>query len=621
MNLKTKSILGFLVALLLLLSTGFYARYSLRQLAGLAPKLRADFHSVQLGQQLYAVLDQLAPAHQHLFLTGSGGAATAERPVQQGLQLFAQCLPPRTRGLAAPGERQVTDSLIRAFDAYQRLLAPGPLAPRTSAYYFAHVLPQHQLLRAQTRRLVQLRMAALTRQHAAAARTATHLWRNSLLLALGELAALGLVLGVLWAVASSLRKLLASIAQASEPNARVRVVGHDELSQVARAVNMLLDQLHAYRTSTLAQLTAERNRMRSILDTLDEGLLVVDENHRILVANPVISRLLNVSIDQLVGQSAGELAQQSTLFKNLLASLEKPADQRARQTITLPQVGENVYYELQINDVVSFDAAMQKEELIGSVLTLRDISEYRRLDQSKWRFLTTVAQELQTPLAGMQLSLQRLQDGKSGPLTAEQQNITYTLTRENKHLLKLVHELQDVSRLELGTIQLTFQSARLHEIVQFAADTIRPQLQPKRLVLNLQVADTLPLVRADIEKTTWVLLSLLANAIRYAHLQDQLHVRASLLPNGQQVQVSVQDQGPGIDPAMHEKIFQRFTQLPSQSGTGLGLSIAREFISSQGGQLWVESALGAGSTFVFTLPVSLAPVGRLEATAGAGGRE
>jgi len=111
-------------------------------------------------------------------------------------------------------------------------------------------------------------------------------------------------------------------------------------------------------------------------------------------------------------------------------------------------------------------------------------------------------------------------------------------------------------------------------------------------------------VRADVEKTTWVLLSLLANAIRYAHLQDTLRIRASLLPDGQHMQVAVQDQGPGIAPERQELIFQRFTQVPSQGGSGLGLSIAREFMTSQGGQLGVESAPGQGSTFVLTLPVS-----------------
>jgi NtrC-family two-component system sensor histidine kinase KinB len=366
-----------------------------------------------------------------------------------------------------------------------------------------------------------------------------------------------------------------------------------------------LRQLHDYRTAPLAQVLAERNRLASIVDSLDAGLLLLDENRRVLVANPAIGRLLGQPVAELTGRSIEELARQSALLAQLLPHLSVPAGGPGAETpvLTLPQQGGEASYRLLTRSVVAFNEATAKTEPVGTLLTLHDVSDYRQLDQVKWRFLTSVSQELHTPLSRMQLSLLRLQDGKAGPLTPEQHNIAYTLARDNKHLLKVVHELLDVSQLELGAIQLNFQVARLPEIVQFVAGTIRPQLQPKRLVLEVQVPANLPTVRADIEKTTWVLLSLLANAIRYAHLQDTLHIRAGLLPTGQHVQVSVQDQGPGIAPDMQERIFQRFSQVPAQGGSGLGLSIAREFMASQGGQLWVESEPGAGSTFSFTLPV------------------
>jgi NtrC-family two-component system sensor histidine kinase KinB len=358
------------------------------------------------------------------------------------------------------------------------------------------------------------------------------------------------------------------------------------------------------RPASQPALPAEGSRLASIIDTLDEGLLLLDENRRVLVTNACMSRLLGLPVAELTGRRLEELAQQRPLVAKLLPHLEVPAAQRpsAMPVVSISQPGGEAHYQLLLTEVPMLKEAT-KPATMGMLLTLRDVSDYRQLDQVKWRFLTTVSQELHTPLSRMQLSLLRLQDGKAGSLTPEQHNIAYTLARDNKHLLKVVHELLDVSQLETGTIQLNFQAAHLHEIVQFVVATIRPQLQPKRLVLDVQVPPDLPTVRADIEKTTWVLLSLLANAIRYAHMQDTLRIRASLLPTGQHLQVSVQDQGPGIAPELRERIFQRFTQLPSQGGSGLGLSIAREFVASQGGRLWVESEVGAGSTFSFTLPV------------------
>lgn len=402
----------------------------------------------------------------------------------------------------------------------------------------------------------------------------------------------------------SLRALLAGLEAAGPQRAAISLPTGTpaELDRLAAACNHLLGQLHECRNTTLTQVMTERDHLASVVNALDEALLVVDKNGRVQLANPASSRLLGIPLAELACGALPELAQRSPLAAQLLPHLagERGA---ARPFFTLPQPGGEAAYQLLVGEVRSFEEATQTERA-ATLLTLRDVSDYKKLDQVKWRFLTTVSQELHTPLSRMQLSLLRLQDGKAGPLTPEQHNIAYTLSRDNKHLLKVVHDLLDVSQLETGTIRLNFQPAHLHDIVQFVVATIRPQLQPKRLMLEVQVPDSLPTVRADIEKTTWVLLSLLANAIRYAHMQDTLRIRASLLPTGQYVQVSVQDQGPGIAPELQERIFQRFAQLPTQGGGGLGLSIAREFMASQGGQLEVESAVGKGSTFSFTLPVA-----------------
>jgi NtrC-family two-component system sensor histidine kinase KinB len=440
-------------------------------------------------------------------------------------------------------------------------------------------------------------LASLTHENVTVAQAAVLAGGSGLLL----LVASGLLL--MTGLTSRMRLAEASLSSVPAANSSARVLS--ELSWLASIRHLLLP-LPTHQLATLAHLTRERNYLRSLVDSLDEGVLLVDSNQQVLASNPVISKLLNLPAKQLVGRTIAALAQENALCQQLLPLFTAPAAERPAEApiLTLPTGAEKAYYRVQISEVANVNGHAGDPVLAGTVLALRDVSDYRKQDQTKWRFLTTVSQELQTPLANMHLSLQRLQGGKAGPLTPEQQNIAYTLSRENKHLRKVVHELLDVSQLELGTIQLNFQAARLHELVRFVTDTIRPQLQPKRLLLEVQVPDTLPLVRADIEKTTWVLLSLLANAIRYSHLQDKLHLSACLLPSGQHVQVRVQDQGPGIELALQERIFQRFAQLPTQGGSGLGLSIAREFVSSQGGKLWVESVPGAGSAFLFTLPVS-----------------
>ncbi|GGG29174.1 HAMP domain-containing sensor histidine kinase [Hymenobacter glacieicola] len=595
MNLKTKITLALLTMLLLLLGVSAFTLYSLNRLDRSARNVLQDnLYSVELGQQMLRALDRLQ---------------AQEAPLDtQAKHRFEQLLAREAGNVTEPGEQQVVDSLFSELTATERYLASDTTAPQL---WNAHMGQLRQL----TYRMVNLNTQALTRKNEAANRLATEQSGYVLaLLTFAVLTCLLFVLSVPEAAVSGLRKLSASIENATHQDYSnsIPVESHDEFGGVARAFNRLLVQLQDYRTSTLAQLLAERNRMVSLVNNLDEGLLLVDENRRLILANPVAQQLLALPPEQLLNRPAEEIAQQNDLFRELLRHLDTPAAQRpteAAPVLTLAQHDEEAYYRVSVNDVVSFNEALDKMEFVGSILTLRNVSEYKKLDQAKSNFLATVSHELKTPLSSINFSLKLLQNGKVGPVNEEQQNILVTIKQENQRLLRLVGELIDVSRLESGNIQLNFQAARVTEVVQFAAATIQLQLQPKQLTLDLQVADTLPPVRADIEKTTWVLLNLLANAIRYSPEQAQIHIRAALTAEAQpQVCISVQDHGPGIAPQYQEKIFQRFVQIPNQSGykggSGLGLSIAREFIGSQGGQLWVESELGSGSTFSFTLPLA-----------------
>jgi signal transduction histidine kinase len=264
-----------------------------------------------------------------------------------------------------------------------------------------------------------------------------------------------------------------------------------------------------------------------------------------------------------------------------------------------------VYYRLDVQDLVSFNEARQKTEFVGQILTLRNVSDFKKLDQVKSNFLATVSHELKTPLNSISLSLKLLQDERIDQ--EERQQVASGLTRETQRMQRIVAELLDVSRLEAGAgIQLDFAPTALAEVARFAADTVQVQLESKSLVLHRNLPVDLPPVRADVEKTTWVLINLLANAIRYSPVGEAITIRAER--QGKFVRLGVQDKGPGIAPEHHERIFQRFAQIPDKAGykggSGLGLSIAREFITTQGGRLWVESDLGMGSTFYFTLPVA-----------------
>jgi PAS domain S-box-containing protein len=585
MNLKTKITLGFLAMLVLLLGIGGYSYYSLRQLDRASRGvLRANLYSIELGQNMLRALDQLGQP------TAADTAGTAQ---------FAAALREESHNVTESGEQRVVDELQRYFRLLGRPTQPGVAATTPVA------------LRRLTNQMIELNSKAITRKIAEANRRADRANDNQLIiLTVAVLLALTLVGSVPEAAVQPLRKLTAALNHATERNfsASIPRESHDEFGLVVLAFNRMLSQLREYRTSTAAELITARNRAASIVNTLDEGLLLLDENRQILLANPVMCELLGLPADKLVGRPASIVRLENDLLQTMLLPLDAPnreAAVAAAPLLHIAQRGEEAFYRLAVQDLVSFNEVSEKTEFVGQMLTLRNVSDFKKLDQVKSNFLATVSHELKTPLSSINLNTKLLQDER---LPADERlRVTGHIRQETQRLQRMVSELLDVSRLDLGTgIQLDVRPTNLAEVLGYATATVQPQVTDKQLHLDVQLSAELPAVRADVEKSTWVLINLMANAIRYSPLGGTLTVRA--VPTGGMVQVSVQDRGPGIAAENHEKIFQRFAQIPDKTGyrggSGLGLSIAREFITAQGGRLWVESELGSGSCFFFTLPVA-----------------
>jgi NtrC-family two-component system sensor histidine kinase KinB len=436
-----------------------------------------------------------------------------------------------------------------------------------------------------------------------------NLARTTVLAFLGAGTAVGITMMVRLPrmVVRPLRRLTVDMERVAGPGpaTRVAVSRHDEVGTIATAVNRVLSQAQNERRATLATLFTERNRMDSLVRSLDEGLLLLDEQRIIVLANPVACDLLGLAQTDLLGRPADAVAATNELLRELLVPLAQAnlaGDAVPDPVFTFPHKGDAPHYQLSISPIESLDKT--SKAAAGHIFCLRNVSEFKKLDELKSTFLATISHELKTPLASIKLSLMLLQNERT--TDTDRQRLANGIGEETQRLLSMVGQLIDVSRLDAGAgIKLDLQAMLLTDVIHYATQTVRPQLTDKQLQLDLQLPEILPKVLGDSEKTTWVLINLLSNAIRYSPAGAPLVIRA--MPWGEMVRVSVEDCGPGIPGEFHKRIFQRFAGVPGQGGhgsSGLGLSISREFIDAQGGQLWVESQPGMGSRFLFTLPVA-----------------
>lgn len=237
---------------------------------------------------------------------------------------------------------------------------------------------------------------------------------------------------------------------------------------------------------------------------------------------------------------------------------------------------------------------------------LEAVKQLRELDRSKRHFLANMSHELRTPLNNI-IGFSRLMlKGIEGPLTEQQQYDLQIIYQDGMHLLGLINDLLDISQIEAGLMELDFQEVDLADLIHSVMATASALVRDKDIELRQEIAADLPKVQADLVRIRQVLVHLLANAAKFTE-RGTITLRAWSADG--HVLVSVSDTGSGIPPEDHERIFERFDQGSladgrRRNGAGLGLALCKEFVEMHGGSIRVESEIGKGSTFTFSLPLN-----------------
>ena len=267
---------------------------------------------------------------------------------------------------------------------------------------------------------------------------------------------------------------------------------------------------------------------------------------------------------------------------------------------------------LQYSNKLLFEANAQlRQEITERTRVEQELidksGEVEEANRLKSEFLAHMSHELRTPLNAIIGFSELLIDGVLGKITQKQKKCLTDILASSQHLLSLINEVLDLSKIESGKTELRLTNFTLTDIIEPLKSSIMPMLTSRKQSLETEVPDNLPLVRADKAKVRQVLLNLLSNAIKFT--ADGVRLKIEAAWRNDWCQVSVIDNGIGINKEDQERMFEPFCQLENpltreKSGTGLGLTIARQIIERHGGQIWVESDYGKGSRFTFTLPLA-----------------
>jgi PAS domain S-box-containing protein len=395
-------------------------------------------------------------------------------------------------------------------------------------------------------------------------------------------------------IANPIKQLTASIKQIAGKNYHQRLdfKSNDEFGELAEAFNSMAEKLEHYENSNLAKIMFEKKRIDTIINNMRDAIIGVNENRIILFVNIQAAQLLGLNEKDLIGKNAPEVALSNDLMRLLLGN-----DTNIKP-IKIFADGKESYFNKESISIKS------EGKSIGEVILLKNITQFQELDLAKTNFIATISHELKTPIASIKLSSKLLEDSRVGELNEEQKQLVNNIKGDSERLLKITSEVLNMAQVETGRIQLNFQKVEAKDIVKYAVDSLKFQADQKAVKIVQELEDNLPPVNADLEKSAWVMVNLLSNAIRYSPENEKIQIK--VVSKGQNIEFSVHDNGKGIDAQYQNKIFDKFFHMPGnpKHGTGLGLSIAKEFIIAQKGEIGLKSTNVSGTIFFFLLPIA-----------------
>lgn len=377
----------------------------------------------------------------------------------------------------------------------------------------------------------------------------------------------------------------------------------DELADLARALNDTATRL----SQTIRSLTDERNRSAAILRSMAEGVAVIDAQERIIFCNRAFCEILDLDPLWCEGHPLLEAVRQWDLVAVIRKAL---AGQQALQSEVSVGTLRPRSFSVTAAPVPAPTAGQAQAEFAGqgqgAVVVLHDISELRRLERVRRDFVANVSHEFKTPLTAIQGFAETL---LAGALEDRRNSRRFLeIIRDHASRLgRLTDDLLKLSLIEAGKLELDIQPIALADLVAACVETSRFQANQKQLVLEVKCPSQLPRVKGDAGRLREVLQNLLDNAVQYTPTGGRILVSAAL--QDQRMVITVADTGIGIPEAEQGRIFERFYRVDAArsrevGGTGLGLAIAKHIVEAHGGRIWVESAIGQGSKFHFSIPLA-----------------
>ena len=413
-------------------------------------------------------------------------------------------------------------------------------------------------------------------------------------------------------ITTELRKLYQGVKKISSGEFGYKLDDKDvdkEVKELYGAFNDMSEKLSRYNEQTIESLTFERNKLESVLMSIVNGVVVCDNHDKVIMVNNHAKKLLEVAEDDIVGTQIQQFCDSSGEFcfnEKIAEFKDTPLDEEG---VPVPF---NIEIDKRIIKCLISPMFTRSNSYVGYIIVLIDVTKDVEMDQLRSHFISNVSHELRTPVTVLRSYIDTLYNFGNDFDFATQKEFLGTLNQEIIRLNRMVNDILDFSRYESQNIRLEKTKQNIMEIVEDCVNQVQVLAKEHDLTISIMKEPDLPEIYLNVDSISRALMNIVSNAIKYSPDGKRIKIRAERSRDGEYVEISVEDQGPGIPEQYQKKIFDRFFRVENAThtvkGTGLGLHLVKVTIEKHHhGQVFVQSKEGEGSTFGFRLPIKPAP--------------
>ena len=569
--------------------------------------LKDNYRSVLAAQRMKDALERLEDQSAILLLTEKREGVFSQMAQHQ--QQLETELAVQEGNITEPGEAELTKRLRALWMRYQEKLATLTTRQDTQeaeAFYFAELEPAFYEVKSAADEILAKNQDAMLHKSDRVRRTAEQ--KSAMMIGT---ASISLIVGF-WLSTILTNRLLRPLSVLSQTTrqlgegdfaVRANVQGTDELAQLARDFNAMASRLTEYRNSSLGELLQAQQAAQAAIDSLPDPVVVFGVAGDVRTVNQATETLIGLVLEPETAKDPlgkVEPAVRSTLEKlrmHVLSGKGPYTPKGFEEAIRLSSRDGDHYLLARATPVYE-----PRGGIIGVTIVLQDVTRLRRFDELKNDLVATVAHEFRTPLTSLRMAIHLCLEQVVGPLTEKQTDLLYAAREDCDRLQGMVDDLLDLSRIEAGRITMHPQPITVAALVETVVEEHRAAAEERGVLLHTTVPLTEGEIMADPERIPIVFNNLITNAIRHTSKEGEITVRTQAV-NGM-VRFEVTDTGTGIAREHLPQIFDKFFRIPGTAlgGAGLGLSITKEIVQAHGGEVGVDSEVGHGSTFWFTLP-------------------